>query len=55
MSKSRKKNNKDRFEKKRMIAIKNKNKEILEQEEPFDENDEEEILLHQMRQENLTN
>ena len=38
-----------------MIAIKNKNKKILEQEEPFDENDEEEILLRQMRQENITN
>ena len=42
MSKSRKKNIKDRFEKKKMIAFKNKNKKILELEKE-DEDTEEEI------------
>tara|TARA_Y100000780_G_C13359329_1_gene292207 strand:- start:188 stop:352 length:165 start_codon:yes stop_codon:yes gene_type:complete len=54
MSKSRKKNIKDRFEKKKMIAFKNKNKKILEQEKE-DEDTEEEVLLQKVRQQNISN
>jgi fructose-1,6-bisphosphatase/inositol monophosphatase family enzyme len=51
MSKSRKKVVKDRFEKKKMIAFKNKNKKFIE--EVYDEDTEaEEILLQTVRQEN---
>jgi|LWDU01.1.fsa_nt_gi hypothetical protein len=53
MSKSRKKN-KDRFEKKKIIAFKNKNKEILEQEKEDENEEAEEILLRKLRQENIT-
>ena len=52
MSKSRKKVVKDRFEKKKMIAFKNKNKKFLEQEDYNEDTDEEEMLLQSVRQEN---
>ena len=56
MSKSHKKNIKDRFEKKKMIAFKNKNKKNLELEkEDEDEDTEEEILLQKVRQQNISN
>jgi len=54
MSKSHKKNIKDRFEKKKMIAFKNKNKKNLELEKE-DEDTEEEILLQKVRQQNISN
>lgn len=50
MSKSRKKVVKDRFEKKKMIAFKNKNKKFLEQEEYDEDTDTEEMLLQSVRQ-----
>ena len=43
---------KDRFEKKKMIAFKNKNKKFLEQEDYNEDTDEEEMLLQSVRQEN---
>ena len=53
MSKSKKKVVKDRFEKKKMIAFKNKHKKIIED---YDEDTEtEEILLPKVQQENTTN
>jgi len=52
MSKSRKKFVKDRFEKKKMIAFKNKNKKFLEQEDYDEDTDTEEVLLQSVRQEN---
>ena len=52
MSKSRKKVVKDRFEKKKMIAFKNKNKKFLEQEDYDEDTDTEEMLLQSVRQEN---
>ena len=52
MSKSRKKVVKDRFEKKKMIAFKNKNKKFLEQEDYDEDTDTEEVLLQSVRQEN---
>jgi len=52
MSKSRKKVVKDRFEKKKMIAFKNKNKKFLEQEDYDEDTDTEEMLLQTVRQEN---
>ena len=54
MSKSRKKVVKDRFEKKKMIAFKNKNKKFLEQEDYDEDTDTEEVLLQSVRQENFT-
>ena len=54
MSKSRKKNIKDRFEKKKMIAFKNKNKKNLELEKE-DEDTEEEIFLQTLRHEDTSN
>jgi len=55
MSKSRKKVVKDRFEKKKMIAFKNKNKKFLEQEDYDEDTEAEEVLLQTVRQENTTN
>ena len=52
MSKSKKKVVKDRFEKKKMIAFKNKNKKFLEQEDYDEDTDTEEMLLQTERQEN---
>jgi hypothetical protein len=52
MSKSKKKVVKDRFEKKKMIAFKNKNKKFLEQEDYDEDTDTEEMLLQTVRQEN---
>ena len=52
MSKSRKKVVKDRFEKKKMIAFKNKNKKIIEEEDYYEDTDTEEVLLQSVRQEN---
>ena len=52
MSKSRKKI-KDRFEKKKMIAFKNKHKRIIE--EYNEDTETEEILLPKVQQENTTN
>ena len=54
MSKSRKKVVKDRFEKKKMIAFKNKNKKFMEEEDYIDDTDTEEVLLQSVRQENST-
>jgi len=50
MSKSRKKVVKDRFEKKKMIAFKNKNKKIIEDEDYYEDTDTEEVLLQSVRQ-----
>lgn len=50
MSKSRKKFVKDRFEKKKMIAFKNKNKKIIEDEDYYEDTDTEEMLLQSVRQ-----
>ena len=52
MSKSRKKVVKDRFEKKKMIAFKNKNKKFMEEEDYDEDTDTEEMLLQTVRQEN---
>jgi hypothetical protein len=54
MSKSRKKVVKDRFEKKKMIAFKNKNKKIIEDEDYYEDTDTEEVLLQTVRQENCS-
>ena len=54
MSKSRKKVVKDRFEKKKMIAFKNKNKKFMEEEDYNEDTDSEEVLLQSVRQENFT-
>ncbi len=54
MSKSRKKVVKDRFEKKKMIAFKNKNKKFMEEEDYNEDTDTEEVLLQSVRQENFT-
>ena len=50
MSKSRKKVVKDRFEKKKMIAFKNKNKKFMEEEDYNEDTDTEEVLLQSVRQ-----
>ena len=52
MSKSRKKVVKDRFEKKKMIAFKNKNKKFMEEEDYNEDTEAEEVLLQSVRQEN---
>ena len=52
MSKSRKKVVKDSFEKKKMIAFKNKNKKFMEEEDYDEDTDTEEMLLQTVRQEN---
>ncbi len=54
MSKIRKKVVKDRFEKKKMIAFKNKNKKFMEEEDYNEDTDTEEVLLQSVRQENFT-
>ena len=54
MSKSRKKVVKDRFEKKKMIAFKNKNKKIIEDEDYYEDTDTEEVLLQSVRQKDCT-
>ena len=41
---------KDRFEKKKMIAFKNKNKKIIEDEDYYEDTDTEEVLLQSVRQ-----
>ena len=50
MSKSRKKVVKDRFEKKKMIAFKNKNKKFMEEEDYNEDTEAEEMLLQSVRQ-----
>ena len=54
MSKSRKKVVKDRFEKKKMIAFKNKNKKFMEEEDYNEDTEAEEVLLQSVRQENCS-
>ena len=54
MIKSKKKVVKDRFEKKKMIAFKNKNKKFLEHEDYDEDTDTEVVLLQSVRQENST-